>query len=70
MSLGTGAVKGWCGPCANMRHSREVAMVTQCLGTSPASSHHFSGNTFLKQYLPRPDSQDVWEGQAVNLQVR
>ena len=39
MSLGTGAKKGWWGPCASMRHSREVSMATLWAGTNPACGH-------------------------------
>ena len=69
MSLGTGAMKGWWGSHASMRHSREEtlsAATSPANGHQPAPSHgrKFSGNTCLTLYLTGSDLQRGWKGQG------
>ena len=77
MSLGTGASKGWWGPRANTRHSKEVSWqpCRREAALQAATNQHrhwrsFSRETYLPRSLPWTTSYKAWKGWALNWQNR
>ena len=66
--FGTGAVKSWCGPHENTRHSMDVPC-QPCVG-KPAQSRNFREETYLTQYLREPIPTRGRKGLTLNWQNR